>query len=115
MKRRSAKGAGNHSAAVWMREWRRAMVPKITPARARFADFMRYTLGPDLVESGREYTGADVKKCGRLIRAGKTDGEFARFLKGTLVPDLRASGQHETAKDLAKCARYITPKRKRRR
>jgi hypothetical protein len=90
-------------------------MPKVTPARARFADFLLHTLGPDMIESGTEFTAKDVLKCGRLIRAGKTDARFAHFLSSTLVPDMRESGTYETASTLAKCARYITPKRKGRR
>ena len=89
-------------------------MPKVTPARARFADFMLHTLGPDLVAIGYGPTGADVLKCGKLIRAGRTDANFSHFLSSTLVPDLRAMGM-EAAKDLAKCARYIKPARKARR
>lgn len=80
-------------------------------AQARFAGFLLDTLGPDLIASGREFTGRDVIRCGKLISAGRKDAKFARFLKGTLVPDLRASGFKSTAKDLARCARLISPAR----
>lgn len=86
---------------------------RTTAARAKFADFLLTTLGPDLKQSGRQETGKDVMKCGHLIKAGRTDRKFGRFLKRTLVPDLRASGLNFTASDLARCARYIDPPKKR--
>lgn len=83
---------------------------KVTPANRRHADFMIKTLGPDIKNSGQEFTAEDVVKCGRLMRNGRTNAKYAHWLKSTLVPDLRASGMRYTANDLARCARAITPK-----
>lgn len=90
------------------------MAKKVSAADRRHADFMVGTLGPDLKESGQGFTAADVMRCGRLMRNGRTNAKYAQWLKGTLVPDLRASGQRYTASDLARCARAITPKKGRR-
>lgn len=83
-----------------------------TATRQRFADFLLNTLGPDLRQSGREATSADVVQCGELIRAGRTNAKFARWLKHTLIPDLRASGMQPTARTLSRCVRYISPRQK---
>lgn len=88
---------------------------KVTAAAKRHADFMIGTLAPDLRESGHPYTAADVRRCGTLMRDGRTNAKYAHWLKSTLVPDLRAGGQKFTASDLARCARAITPKHTRRR
>lgn len=84
------------------------MPKKVSAATRHRADFMIGTLGPDMKASGQEFTAADVMRCGRLMRAGKTNAKYARWLKGTLVRDLRASGQRYTANDLAYCARAIS-------
>lgn len=74
---------------------------------SRHALYMKYTLAPDLRESGRKSTAEDVEHCAALVLAGRKDKRYARWLRTTLIPDLRASGMRETAKDLAKCARAI--------
>lgn len=75
------------------------------------ADFLVRTLGPDLRASGSVETAKDVIRCGRLMRAGRTNGSFSRYLTGTLIPDLRASGMNETAADLNRCAFSIRGRR----
>jgi hypothetical protein len=90
---------------------------KVSAAARRHADFMIHTLAPDLKASGREFTARDVRRCGRLMMAGKRNRPYASWLKSTLIPDLRESGMEYTANDLARCARAIStaPKRKRKR
>lgn len=84
----------------------------ITPSERRHAAFMVNTLAPDLHESGRRDTAADVRRCGFLAIQNKKAPKFTRWLKSTLIPDLRASGMKSTAADLAKCVRIVEKKRR---
>ena len=86
---------------------------KVSAASRRHAEFMIHTLAPDLEESGAEFTAKDVKTCGTMMRAGRTDRRYANWLQNTLIPDLRASGKRLTANDLARCAKAITPPKRR--
>jgi hypothetical protein len=83
----------------------------MTRNKQEYLDYLRHTIIPDTVESGRIETAQDLKKCERLITAGKTNAKFAHFLKETLIPDFRRSGSSGYVEDFRTCARYITPRR----
>lgn len=83
-----------------------------SPSKGAFVEFLRGSLIPDLMDSGRTETAKDLNKCADMIsgqykypRASKA--RFARWLKSTLIPDLKASGMKYTAADFSKCVRYI--------
>ena len=64
-----------------------------------FTGYLKETLIPDLIDSGKVETAKDFKKMVKLIDDGKKDASFAGWLKGTLIPDLREDGYDATATD----------------
>ena len=81
-------------------------------AKQNFLRYLKRDIIPDTIDSGRKYTAQDLKKCARLISAGKKDAKFSRYLTETLIPDFRESGSTGYVQDFEECVSYITPKRK---
>ncbi len=88
------------------------MPAKKNTAKKRYLTYLRTTIIPDSKASGRTGTTSDLRKCERLIRAGKKDAKFAHFLRTTLIPDFKASGSEGYVSDFKTCVRYIAPKRR---
>lgn len=59
----------------------------------QFASFLTDTLGPDLKESGHEFTAADVMKAGQMLKSMLPDAANARAARALLRSKLNGSGE----------------------
>lgn len=74
---------------------------------AQFLAWLQQTLIPDLKDSGRKYTAADLAKAVKIALAmdkgkrglTKAEDRFVDYLTDTLIPDLYDSGTNSTADD----------------
>jgi hypothetical protein len=72
-----------------------------------FVHYLRFTLIPDLKESGKVETARDFEQVVRQISRKKADKHFISFLRGTLIPDLKESGSDATADDFEEAIEWL--------
>ena len=75
------------------------MPPPTRQTPKQFATYLSETLGPDLKESGHEFTAGDVMKAGQMISSLLPDAANARAARALLRSKMDAEGEFDLSND----------------